>query len=168
MHGCMDTLNIVASDLVYECLWCISTPSRQCDDAVPTLLVTLKILAADPRCLQILLAEAPMVRYGFKDSNFHGEKRWPWWWSMRIGGYSIFRHSQDQPGKSIYFSCILLRLKSASCVCSISNHSQYLCGKPVGSEPAMNNSSIGLLTWAGIDGTWNGWKKDTGHHGRFP
>lgn len=29
----------------------------ECDDAVPTLLVTLKILAADPRCLQILLAE---------------------------------------------------------------------------------------------------------------
>eukprot|EP00435_Cladocopium_sp_Y103_P035434 s2762_g9.t1 len=29
----------------------------ECDDAVPTLLVTLKILAADPRCLQMLLAE---------------------------------------------------------------------------------------------------------------
>ena len=78
-----------------------------------------------------LAGRGPMVRYGFKDSNFNGEKRWPWWWSMRIGG--VF-HFQTKPGKSIYFSCILLRLKSASCVCSISNHSQYLCGKCMGCE----------------------------------
>ena len=64
-NGCRDPLNIVALDR-----------RRQCDDAVPTLLVALKLLAADPRCLQILLAEAPWLGdpNGFNNSNFNGVK----------------------------------------------------------------------------------------------
>jgi hypothetical protein len=47
------------------------------------------------------------------------------------------------------------KTKSATCHYVIFGNGSVsvALGKPVESEPAMNNSSIGLLTWAGIDGT---------------
>jgi len=64
---------------------------------VPTLLVTLKILAADPRCLQILLAEAPWFAMASKIPILMGKKDDRGDDPCELGGYSIFRQSQVNP-----------------------------------------------------------------------
>lgn len=64
---------------------------------MPTLLVTLKILAADPRCLQILLAEAPWFAMASKIPILMGKKDEHGDDPCELGGYSIFRQSQVNP-----------------------------------------------------------------------